>query len=224
MSAMTLTFSTQPGPRERQLQRKLNKPIFGAVAITQQAIQLAQQQDQNALQQFMAQFRELVERAVKLDKNVESDVVLLLKAQLEQQYAVCAGLPGETKAIKEALKKLIAAISSTLRATSKNDPDALEKFANDEEHTELHFQLCDYVIVSDILNPDDIISEAEQLPTLLGEPADALQAVLVLLPPDRVLALIEQGKVLLDKTEADGHDVTDARQSLALMERWLQAE
>jgi molybdopterin biosynthesis enzyme MoaB len=221
---MTLIFSPQPGPRERQLQRKYNKPIFGAVAITQQAVQAAQQQDQVVLQQFMEQFRELVERAVKLDKNVESDVVLLLKAQLEQQYAVCVGLPGETKAIKDAIKKLIAAISSTLRETSKNDPDALEKLANDEEHTQLHFQLCDYAIVSDILSPDDIISEAEQLPTLLGESDDALEAVLLLLPPDRIQALIEQGKALLGKVEADGHDMTAARQNLALMERWLQAE
>jgi hypothetical protein len=221
---MTLIFSPQPGPRERQLQRKYNKPIFGAVAITQQAVQAAQQQDQVALQQFMEQFRELVERAVKLDKNVESDVVLLLKAQLEQQYAVCVGLPGETKAIKDAIKKLIAAISSTLRETSKNDPDALEKFANDEEHTLLHFHLCDYAIVSDILNPDDIISEAEQLPTLLSEPEEALPAVLMLLPPDRVQLLIEEGKALLDKVEADGHDMTAARKNLALMEHWLQAE
>jgi len=220
-----LLFSEQPGPRERQLQRKLNNPLFGASGIlTQQAIQIAQQQDQVAMQQFMEQFRELVQRAVKLDKNVESDVVLLLKAQLEQQYAVCTGLPGQPAAMQDAIKKLIAAISSTLRATSKDDPHALEKLSNDEEHTRLHLQLCDYLIVSDILNPDEIISSEEQIPTLLNESEDALQAALALFSPERIALMIEEGTVLLNRIEAAGHSLPLAWQSLAQMESWLLGE
>ncbi|HQS57926.1 MAG: hypothetical protein B7Y56_05990 [Gallionellales bacterium 35-53-114] len=222
---MTLHFSAKPGPRERHLQRKNNNPLFtSAGAITQQDIQLAQQQDQVAMQQFMEQFRELVQRAVSLDKNVESDVVLLLKAQLEQQYAVCSGLAGEPAALQQALRKLIAAISSTLRATSRDDPHALEKLLNDEEHTALHLQLCDHLIVSDLLNPDGIIGSEEQIPALLNEPQDALQAALALYPPERIVVMVGEARLLLQKIESQGHSLMTAWQRLAQMESWLHGE
>ena len=222
---MTLKFSTQPGPRERQLLRKWNNPLFGAAAtITQQNIQIAQQQDAQAMQVFMQQFREVVEQAVKLDKNVESDVILMLKARLEQQYAICTGLPGQPAAIQEALKKLINAIGTTLRTTSKDDPHAVEKLNADEEHTRLHLHLCDYLIVSDILNPDEIISSDEQIPTLLNESEDALQAALALFSPEHIKILIEDGHALLKKIESEGHSLPAAWQSLAQMESWVQYE
>ncbi|MEI7843790.1 MAG: hypothetical protein WCI39_12260 [Gallionellaceae bacterium] len=223
---MSLNFSGQPGPRERQLQRKVDQPLFGDAGgrITQQDIHAAQQQDQVASRQFMEQFRELVERTIKLDKNVESEVVLLLKAQLEQHYAVCTGLPGETKTIKEAVKKLIAAISATLLTSSQNDPHAIEKFEGDEEHTRLHLQLCDYLIVSDILNPDDIIRDDEQLPSLLSEDSDTLQAALMIFPPERIESMIAEGNALVKKVEVAGYDTMKAQQNIALMVRWLQGE
>lgn len=220
---MTLNFSAQPGPRERQLQRKLNNPLFPVSdAITQQAIQLAQLQDQQALQQFMELFRELVQQAVKLEKSVEGDIILLLKAKLEQQYAVCAGLAGHPLVLQTALKKLIATISASLRsAATQNDRDALEKLSNDEAHTALHLQLCEHLIVSDILNPDEIISNAEQLPTLLNESAEGLQAALALFPPERLVFMVEEGKALLKKTEAEGSHFPLAWQRLAQIENWL---
>lgn len=222
---MTFNFSSQSGPRERQLQRKLNNPLFSASAtLTQAAVQAAQQQDQLAMQQFMEQFRELVQRIVKLDENVESDVILLLKAQLEHQYAVCTGLPGKPVAIQDAIKKLINTISSTLRAASKNDPDALEKLSEDEAHTTLHLQLCDHLVVSDILNPDDVIRDDEQIPTLLNESEEALQAALALFPPERIKTLLYEGRGLLKKIEAEGHSLPEAWLRLAQMESRLQAE
>ena len=222
---MTLTFSTLPGPRERHLQRKLNNPLFAsAYAITQQDIRLAHLQDKDAMQSFMEEFRELVQRTVKLDKTVESDVILLLKAQMEQLYAVCAGLPGESAPIREGLRKLIASIHSTLLHTSKDDPHALEKLGKDEEHTLLHLQLCDFMIVSDLLNPDNIIATEEKLPALLNETEVALQAALALFPPERISLMLDEGRVLLKKIEADGHSLPVAWQRWAQMENWLRAE
>lgn len=221
---MTLNFSAQPGPRERQLQRRLNNPLFGASnKITQQTIQDAQQHDQLAMQQFMEQFRDLVQRAVTLDKNVESDVILLLKVQLEHQYAVCTGLAGQPVAMLDAIKKLIDTISATLRNASKDDPLALEKLSADEAHTALHFQLCAHLIVSDILNPDELIRDDEQLPTLLNESEASLQAALALFPPERIRTLVDEGRVLLKRIEAEGHSLPQAWQRLAQMESWLQA-
>lgn len=217
-------FSAQPGPRERHLQRKHNNPLFSERTVTQQTILTAQQQDLDAMQQFMEQFRELVQRAVQLDKNVESDVVLLLKAQLEQHYAVCTGLAGHPVAIQDSIKKLINAISATLRVTSKDDSHALEKLANDEAHTLLHLHLCDHLIVSDILNPDEIISNAEQIPSLLNEAEDSLQAVLAIFPPERLGVIVAGAKSLLKRIEAEGHSLPVAWQRLTQMESWLQNE
>jgi len=219
---MILHFSEKPGPRERHLQRKLNNPLFNDRVVTQQAIQAAQQQDMISMQQFMEQFRELVQRAVKLDKTVESDVVLLLKAQLEQHYAVCTGLAGQPEAIQDAIKKLINAISATLRATSKNDPHALEKLGNDEAHTLLHLHLCDHLIVSDILNPDQIISEDEKIPSLLNESEESLQEVLAIFPPEAIRGMVASGKTLLKKIEAEGHSLPVAWQRITQMESWLE--
>jgi hypothetical protein len=222
---MMLNFSAHPGPRERQLQRKLNNPLFLARdTLTQQAIVTAQIQDQQALQQFMENFRELVQQAVTLDKNVESDVILLLKAKLEQHYAVCTGLAGETAPLKTALKKLIAAINASLRAAATQDgSDALEKIDHDEAHTALHLQLCDHLIVSDILNPDQIITPAEQIPVLLNESPEGLQAALALYPPDRLTQMVEEAVVLLKKIEMEGHNLPAAWQRLAQIEHWLQS-
>ena len=52
----------------------------------------------------------------------------------------------------------------------------------------------------------------------------ALQAALALFPPDRLQPMIEEGKTLLKKIEAQGRSLPDAWQRLAQMERWLQGE
>jgi hypothetical protein len=111
-----------------------------------------------------------------------------------------------------------------LRTTSRDDPDALEKLSKDEEHTSLHLQLCDHLIVSDILNPDEIIGNNEQIPTLLNESEKDLQAALALFPPDRIKFMIEEAEILLNKIEAEGHSLPAAWQRLAQMENWLQGE
>ena len=213
-----MNFSEYPGPRERQLQRKMRNPLFNFV-LTPEVLQAAQLQDHQALQQFMEQFRELVERVVKLDKNVQSEEILLLKVQLEHQYAVCTGLAGKPVAVVDAIKKLVNTISATLRSASVNDADALEKLSDDEAHTALHFQLCDQLIVSDILNPDEVIADDEYILTLLGESEEALQAALALFPPERIAALIEVGKLALKNTPAN----SAAPPRLAQMQAWLQA-
>jgi hypothetical protein len=222
---MHLIFSTQPGPRERQLQRRHNNPLFAAsTPVTQAQIAQAQQQDKQAAQDFMVQFRELVQRVVALDKNIESDAILLIKAQLEQQFAVCVGMHGDSTALQAAIRKLLSTIGSTLRNASQSDPHALEKLKSDEEHTALHLQLCQHAVVSDILNPDEVIAASELVPSLLSESEEALQAALALFPPERVQALVEEGKALLQQTEAAGHSLPLAWQRLGQVERWLQSE
>ena len=82
-------------------------------------------------------------------------------------------------------------------------------------------KFCDYLIVSDILNPDGIISGDEQIPALLNEPEDSLRAALALYPPERISVMVEAAKILLGKIEAEGHSLPAAWQRLAQMESWL---
>ncbi|MDH4276046.1 MAG: hypothetical protein OEW08_13510 [Gammaproteobacteria bacterium] len=56
--APTDIFPARPGHRERQLQRRLNNPLFGAVGqVTPQALQAAQHQGQMAMWKFIVKFR-----------------------------------------------------------------------------------------------------------------------------------------------------------------------
>ncbi len=220
---MSLTFSIQPGPRERQLQRMYNNPLFASGdTITQKDLQNAIEQDKKALQKFTEQFRDLVQRAVKLDKNEERDVILKIKAQSEQLYAVCTGLPGDQTAFLDSLKKLINAVSKTLHSIKDDEPHAIETLREDDEYTALHLQLCNYTIVSDILNPDQNIGSEELVPTLLSESENGLQAALALFPPERLELMIEEGNQLLKNVESRGKNLPLAWQRLAEMENWLK--
>ena len=219
---MTLNFSAHPGPRERQLQRKHNNLLFMACGpVTQDQINTAQREDHSAMQQFMERFREVVQRTVKLDKQVETEVLLKLKAELEQLYVVSTGLAGDQTAILDAIRKLIAAISKTLHSASKDDAHFLEKLQEDEQHTTLHLHLCKHVIVSDILNPDGIIANNELMPTLLSESEDGLHATLMLFSPEQQQLMLQEGEDLLKQAEAAGHNLPMARQRLSQMQKWL---
>ncbi len=222
---MTFNFSALPGPRERQLKRRHNNLLFvEAASVTQELIQQAQRDDHSAMQAFMERFREIVQRTVKLDKQVETDDLLKLKVELEQLYAVCTGLSGDQSTIKDAIKKLIAAISKTLHSSAKDDAHFIDKLKEDEQHTTLHLHICEHLIVSDILNPDSIIGDNELLPTLLSESEDALQATLLLFSPEQQRLMLTEGGQLLKHVEAAGNNVPIARQRLRQIETWQTAE
>lgn len=217
-----LQFSAKPGPAERHLQRKMNNPLFGdAAAISQQDIDAAQQKDSVAVEQFKQYFHDTVQRVVKLEQSVDSEVILTMKVQLEQLYAVATGLQGKPEQIPEAIRKLIAAINASMRSASANDAHALEKMDKDDEQTELHFYLCDFLVVSDLLNPERAISDEEFVPTLLNEDEAGLRAALALFPPEMIAEMIEQAGLLLKKIEIEGHDLPHAWDRLAQMENWL---
>lgn len=68
------------------------------------------------------------------------------------------------RSIQAAIKKLISIIGATLCNASRSDQHALEKLLQDAEYIALH--LCSHAIVSDTLNPDELIAEDELAPSL----------------------------------------------------------
>ena len=126
---MKLQFSPAPGPRERQLRRKYQNPLFGPLGnhITQEDVNAARQEDQTALQEFLQDFQALIQEAVDLKPNTESEIILDLKERLDQCYTRCCAMPGKHEEIKVAINKLIQVIMQAVRQGAVNDPVALDK-------------------------------------------------------------------------------------------------
>ena len=220
---MKLHFSPEPGPRERQLRRKYQNPLFSPVAdrITQQDVDAARQEDQAALQQFLLDFRSLIQEAVDLKPNIDSEIILDLKERLDQCYTRCCAMPGEHEDIKIAIDKLIQIIMQAIRQGAANDPVALGKLDDEDAARRMHQALQVHTLIVDLLLADSPIEEAELLPTLLSETDEAVQATLPLFDLEQLGLLYETGKKRLEELQHQGHALPDAWNNLALFEQAL---
>jgi len=211
-----LRFSPDPGPRERQLLRRHANPLFGeaALSIDQPDVDDARKADAAEQDRFLENFRALVEEAVALPPNAESEKVLDLKARLDESYTRVCALPGDHEAIREAIDRLIEAIMQAVRKSAAGDPLALQKLDEEAQARALHKQLVRHVLVADLLLPDSPIDAPALLPTLLSEEAEAVEAALNLFAPEELALLHEEGERLLNELEAAGHDMERARKNL----------
>ncbi len=214
-----LRFSPDPGPRERHLQRRHANPLFGeaALRIDQADVDAAREADAIAQERFLADFRTLVQEAVELPPNADSDQVLAIKARLDESYTRVCALPGDHAAVREAIRRLIEVIMSAIRKSAAGDPLALQKLDEEEQARAFHMQLVEHPLVADLLLPDSPIGEDELLPTLLSEETEALEAAVNLFEPEQLVALHAEGERLLADLEAAGHDLRRARKKLAVL-------
>jgi len=220
---MKLHFSPESGPCERQLCRKYQNPLFSPVAdrITQQDVDAARQEDQAALQQFLLDFRSLIQEAVDLKPNTDSEIILDLKERLDQCYTRCCAMPGEHEEIKIAIDKLIQVIMQAVRQGAANDPVALAKLDDEDAARRMHQALHVHMLIVDLLLADSPIEEADLLPTLLSERVEAVQATLPLFDVEQLGLLYETGKKRLEELQRQGHALPDAWNNLALFEHAL---
>ena len=199
-----LQFLPQPGPRERQLQRKANNPLFSTTGpINQTDVEQARLQDQKDLEEFLVAFRAIVEEAAALDARADADDILAIKARLEQIYPRACGVTGDNSGLKTALKKLLDIISQALLNAADNDPEAISRINEDKESSELHLRISEFPLVADLLSEKDIIP-AEELPAiLLGESEDAVAAALLLFNPEQLQHIIDMaGKIIGKQADA----------------------
>ncbi len=220
---MSLHFSAEPGPRERQLRRKYQNPLFSPAGnqLTQQEVDTARQHDQAALQQFLQDFRTLIQEAVDLKPNTDSEIILDLKERLDQSYTRCCAMPGDHEEIKVAIDKLIQVIMQAVRQGATNDPAALAKLDDEDTARRMHQALHTHTLLVDLLLPDSPIEEAELLPTLLSDTAEAVAAILPLFEAEQLSLLYETGKMRLEELQCQGYDLPDAWHNLALFEHAL---
>ncbi|NOX08440.1 MAG: hypothetical protein GXP22_02935 [Gammaproteobacteria bacterium] len=187
-----MLFSNKPGRHERHLHRKHNNPLFNNPPIDQQDIHLAQQEDQQEINLFMDKFRKLVQRSVELDANVDADILLTLKEDLDKIYEQSAGLAGDQSDIKGMIKRLIDTIMKGIWSGIGNDTLAKSKLEMEEEAREAHFELLEHPLIADLLCTDSVIAENELAPTLLTASSHEIDLILPLFTT-------EQQKFLFNK-------------------------
>jgi len=223
---MDLPFTTTPGRRERHLRRRHENPLFAwpPVAVDPQALLAAQKADHEEMEAFRDAFRALVQRAVDLPPNADSDIVLALRSDLEKLYEQACGLAEDHAREKDALRKLIGLVMKAVRQAAGSDPLAHQELDEVEQARAIHFRLLEQPLVADILHPESPIGTDELAPSLLSVGTEELEVVLEVFDANQRALLAAQGRDLLDRLGHCGVDTAILRERLALLRKRLPAK
>lgn len=220
---MTLKFSPHPGPHERHLRRRYGNPLFSAALqeVSETQLQDAREADEKELNHFLRYFRDLVQEAIDLKPDAQSETILDLKERLDRCYAHCCALPGEKSEIQAAINKLIEVIMKAVRQGAANDPLALDKLAEENIARQMHNELHQFSLVADLMLPDSPISKEELIPSLLTEAEAGLSATLQLFEPDQLTHIYQQAKIYIQQLPVDVVDQTEVDEKIKLIEARL---
>lgn len=221
---MSLIFSTQPGIRERHLQRQYKNPLFPQQQqnIDEQRLSGARYMDEQEQNDFMADFQQLVEDVAALKPNEGSEKMLDLKSRLDQAYEQCCGLAGDNDIEKQAITQLVGIIMNAVWQSASGDAEAEINLKEEELARTTHYQLLQFPLVVDLLRPKSPIKESDLLPTLLSESEDALKAAFYLFDQQQQASLCLQAVELLDKKLQEQLDIPQAWKQLEIMQTLLQ--
>jgi hypothetical protein len=219
---MRLLYSELPGRHERYLLRKQDNPLFSDVrrSITQSELTEAQRLDHEELEAYIRELRKLVGEAVALGPHEQSDVILDLKARLDQAYETACRLADDQTPNKEAIRKLVEVIMRAVWKGAGNDSLAHQELEQEEAARATHYALLESPLVADLLDPESLIKGDELLPVLLTAQREEFEAAITLFDPGQLRALCEQGAELRRKGEPlDAQP--NARERLNELERLL---
>lgn len=219
---MTLHFSQYPGRQERHLRRKFQNPLFPQKQreLSSGALNEAQRLDHEELVEFIGHFRQLVQRAAALKPNEGSEVILELKERLDKAYEQCAGLADDQRQTKQSIVKLVDIIMQAVRAGAGADQNALLELEQEQQARNAHYQLLEYPLVADLLDPDSPVAGDELTATLLSSSDNELAAAIALLDAGQLAMLCQDGSALIART-ADAP--ADAAQRLQQLQQALAA-
>ena len=202
-------FSNKPGRHERHLLRKLDNPLFPRTVIdpADEEILEVQRLDHEELLAFITELRQLVQQAIELKPNEESQVILDLKADLDKSYEKACTMADEQEGNKQAIHQLINVIMRTIRVNAAGDPQAEQQLNEEEQARALHFALLEQPIVPDLLDPDTLIREDELVPCLLSESEEGLAAALELFDEEQRTQLVTQAEQLVEAMDSPPEDL-----------------
>ena len=197
---MPILFSKNPGCQESHLKRLyLNHLLKPATPITQEMVNDAHQQDLKELESFKQAFLELMNQAVSLKPNTESDVILKLKEELDQLYEQCCGLTGNITDYKQGIQKLTRVVMQAVWAGAGDDAVAQAELAQEEAARAQHYELLEIPLVSHLLRPDSPIPEDQLVAVLLGEDVDDVRQILTLFDQEHLVHMKQRAEELLNE-------------------------
>jgi len=213
------------GMHERHLLRKDGNPLYGLPVADYSAEELirARQRDREELRQFHEEMRAVIQQAIELAANVESEVILDLRARLDQLYARCSGFGSGCGEHKENIRKLIDLVMKAVWQAAADDPQARMELEQEEMARQQHYRLLEYPLVADLLRPDTPIGHDELIPTLLHAASDELEAVLWMFEPPQLQPLCDEAERLLRQREAEGVAMDEAWHKLRVMREHLHS-
>ncbi|MCM8856471.1 MAG: hypothetical protein LC541_05685 [Candidatus Thiodiazotropha sp.] len=202
---MRLMLSELPGRHERHLVRKHNNPLFSESerTLTQDQLTEAQRLDHEELVAYISQLRKLVGEAVALGPHEQSDVILELKERLDKAYEHACRLADDQTPNKHAIVKLVEVIMQAVWKGAGNDSLALQELEQEAIARKTHFELLEYPLVADLLDPESLISKEQLLPVLLTTERKEFEAAVTLFDPIQLEALLDQGEVIVQHLDSD---------------------
>ncbi len=218
---MRVPFSELPGRHERHYRRKIGNPLFadGETEANDEDLLEAQRLDHQELLDFLGELRERVQRAVDLQPNEDTQVVLDLKSDLDRLYESACGLADDQSGNKLAIRQLLAVIMKTVWQAAANDSLAETELEQEEQARAAHFELLEQPLLADLLHPQSVIGPEELLPTLLSETEPAVRAALTLFEAEQLALLCADGQALLQRLA--GAVSAEARRRLRQLELHL---
>jgi len=214
-------FSDKPGARERHMQRQYQNTLFGEATIPADMIIHARQEDEQEMQRFMNDFRDLVQQVVDLKPSADVELVLKIKEQLDKSYEHCSSLAGDQSEVKDMLSRLLKMLMQAMWAAIGNDKQAHEKLQMEEAARQAHFELLEEPLVADLLNPDSPISQDHLVPSLLSESTAAITKAMQMFSPEQQGLLYKQARELVAQLDKSLPIYENASQALADMEAAL---
>lgn len=220
---MILQPSENPGAYERHLKRRHDNALFEQrqTAMEQDEQMEAQQKDHDVLLEFMQEFQQVLEETVKLKSTSDSDIVLSLKERLDKLYEASCAVPDKQQETKEAIKKLLAIIMTSIRKGAGNDQVAHKELDQEEAARQAHFDLLQSSLIADLLNPVSPIVKEDLLPTLLSAPKEDLALAVQLFDKTQLKLMIKEGTVLLNRLEKNMRNIKEAAESLVFIEGYI---
>ncbi len=214
----TPRFHTQPGARERHLKRCYENRLFGDDAkVTMGQVLEARVADGIERDEFSHELKKLFEAATGLAPNVESDVILEMKADCDRLYEQACGLADDNDREKDAIKRLTEMLMKAVWKGAGKDVQAHKELQEEEEARAEHYRLLTYPLVADLLRPDSPIVEQHLVPVLLSEEKEAVAQALRLFSPEHRVLMLEQAELLLADLENQGFKVDEWNQRLLLI-------
>lgn len=219
------TESVGLGMYERHLQRKDGNPLYQLPVADYSADEFiqARQRDNEQLHLFHNEMRNVIQQAIELESNVESEVVLELRAKLDQLYARCSGFGSSCQEHKQNIRKLIDLVMKAVWQAAGDDPQARMELEQEEMARQQHFRLLEYPLVADMLLPDSPIESDELIPTLLFAASEELEAVLWMFEPEQLRQICHHADALLKQRRDEGYALESAWQRLTMMQKHLES-